>query len=66
MISSEIEAEVHRLFYVEHMKVNTISQHLQIHRDAVQRALRTERFRNHRYRESILDPFEVGCPKTAA
>ena len=58
MISIEGVAEVHRLFYVEHMTINAIAEHLGFHHEAVRRALSPEKFRNKRYKKSKLDVFE--------
>ena len=44
MVSTETQAEIRRLFYVEHMKVYAISQYLHVSRDAVRRVLNVRSF----------------------
>lgn len=44
MVNAETQAEIRRLFHVEHMKVYAISNHLHVSRDAVRRALNVQRF----------------------
>jgi transposase len=59
MISPELHTEIRRLFYAEHWTVGTIAAALGIHREAVERAIGSERFGLHaaRVRSSQLDPF---------
>ncbi len=64
MISIEKVAEVHRLFYVEHMTINAIAKHLGLHHDSVERTLSPEKFRNKRYKGSKLDIFEQYIAET--
>lgn len=58
LISIEKVAEIHRLFYVEHMTINAIAEYLALHHDAIERALSPDKFRNKRYKGSKLDVFE--------
>jgi transposase len=44
MVNAETQAEIRRLFHVEHMKVYAISNFLQVSRDVVRRVLSLQRF----------------------
>ena len=44
MISPELRAEIRRLFFAEHWKVGTISEHLKVHHSTVHRAIESHRF----------------------
>lgn len=58
MISTELTAEIRRLFYAEHWKVGTIAAQLGVHHETVRRALKTDRFASRgTTRPSSLDPF---------
>jgi len=59
MVNAEIQAEIRRMFHVEHMKVHAISRSLQISRDVVRRVLNIQRFNPDRRceRPSKLNPF---------
>ncbi len=66
MIDIETVARVRRLFFVEHMKINAISEEIGLHRDTIKRALATETFGNKRYHPSGLDPFRDYILETIA
>jgi transposase len=58
MMSPEEIAEARRLFYGEHWKVGTISEHLHRHPDAIQRAIGADSFVSKgRHAASKLDPY---------
>ena len=60
MVSTETQAEIRRLFYVEHMKVYAISQYLHVSRDAVRRVLNVQSFSPdaaHLMRPTKLTPY---------
>lgn len=59
MVNAEIQAEIRRMFHVDHMKVYAISRSLQVSRDAVRRVLNQQRFDPTRSyeRSSKLDPY---------
>lgn len=43
MIAPELRAEIRRMFFAEHFRVNAIAEHLRVHRDTVLRAIEVER-----------------------
>lgn len=60
MISDEEKAKIRRLFFAEHWKVGTIASQLNLHPDAVRRAIDSERFNAGRpvcLRQRITDPY---------
>lgn len=59
MLNAEIQAEIRRMFHVDHMKIYGISKELTISRDAVRRVLNIQRFdpRQALVRRSKLDPY---------
>ena len=58
MIPSELRAEIRRLFFAEHWKVNTIAVQLGVHHDTVRRAIEVDRFVSRgKHVPSALDPF---------
>lgn len=58
MISTELEAEIRRLFYAEHWTVGTIAAQLGLHHDTVERAIEVDRFvAPGRTRPSAIDPY---------
>jgi len=59
MVNAEIQAEIRRLFHVDHMRVYAISRDLRVSRDAVRRVLKQQRFDPNRSceRRSKLDPY---------
>ncbi len=59
MYGTDIQANIRRLFHVEHMKVHAISAHLGVSRDVVRRALDIQHFSSNaiRARPSILNPY---------
>jgi transposase len=61
MIPPELDAEIRRLFYAEHWRIETIATALDVHHDTVQRVI--ERDRGLRpgapLRPSRLDPYKV-------
>jgi transposase len=44
MIDAETHVRIRHLFYAEHWKIGTIAQELQVHPDAIRRAIEAERF----------------------
>jgi IS30 family transposase len=44
MIPPELHAQIRRLFYAEHWRLNTIAAQLGVHHDTVRRAVERERF----------------------
>ena len=58
MIDPETHVQIRRYFYAEHWKIGTIASQLGIHKDAVRRAIESDRFhRGQTLRPSILDPY---------
>ena len=59
MVNAEIQADIRRLFHVDHMRVYAISRDLRVSRDAVRRVLKQQRFDPNRSceRRSKLDPY---------
>ena len=43
MISPEVRAEIRRLFFAEHFRVNAIAAHIGVHRGTVLHAIEVER-----------------------
>ncbi len=60
MISAEQYAQIRRLFFAEHWKVNTIATELGLHHDTVERAIEADRFVRaaRQFRSSLLDPYK--------
>jgi transposase len=58
VIPPELHAQIRRLFYAEHWRVNTIAAQLGVHHDTVRRAVESERFLRPgtQVRPSALDP----------
>jgi hypothetical protein len=61
MITPEIFARIRRLFFAEHWKVGTIATELDVHPDAVRRAIEVERFvrTGTQVRLTLLDPYKA-------
>ena len=61
MISPELHAQIRRLFFAEHWRVNTIAAQLGVHHDTVRRAVESERFirPGTQVRPSALDPYKA-------
>jgi transposase len=61
MITPEIFARIRRLFFAEHWKVGTIATELDVHPDAVRRAIEVERFvrTGPQVRPTLLDPYKA-------
>jgi len=59
MVNAEIQAEIRRMFHVDHMKVFAISRNLRVSRDVVRRVLNIQRFNPDKEceRPSKLDPY---------
>lgn len=58
MITSAQRAEIRRLYYAEHWRVNTIGTHLGLHHETVRRAIGTDQMvSNSTVRPSALDPY---------
>jgi len=52
MIPRELDAEIRRLFYAEHWRIETIATALGVHHDTVRRAIEADRF--VRFRQSCM------------
>ena len=61
MISPELHAQIRRLFYAEHWRLNTIAETLGVHHDTVRRVVESERFirSGTQVRPSHLDPYKA-------
>src|SRR3989454_2375391 len=61
MIAPELHAQIRRLFFAEHWRVNTIAAQLGVHHDTVRRVIESERFirPGRQVRPSALDPYKV-------
>src|SRR5437870_3802990 len=61
MIAPELHAQIRRLFFAEHWRVNTIAAQLGVHHDTVRRAVESERFirPGTQIRPSALDPYKT-------
>jgi len=61
MIPPELHAQIRRLFYAEHWRLNTIAAQLGVHHDTVRRAIESERFirPGAQVRPSALDPYKA-------
>jgi transposase len=62
MIPPELHAQIRRLFYAEHWRLNTIADQLGIHHDTVRRAVESERFLRlpgAQIRPSALNPYKA-------
>ncbi|MCK5796696.1 MAG: IS21 family transposase [Deltaproteobacteria bacterium] len=61
MITPEVRAEIRRLFFAEHWRVNTIAEELGVHHDTVESAIEKERFlvRPRPVRPTIVDPYKA-------
>jgi transposase len=59
MVNAEIQAEIRRMFHVDHMTVHGISRGLRVSRDVVRRVLSIQRYNPQvlHKRFSKLDPF---------
>jgi transposase len=57
MISLETCAQIRRYFYAEHWKIGTIARELNLHPDAVRRAIESERFHPKVLRHGVTDPY---------
>jgi len=58
MINPETRVQIRRYFYAEHWKIGTIATALDVHPDAVRRAIEVERFQHAEpLRPSIVDPY---------
>jgi transposase len=58
MISPEMRVQIRRYFYAEHWKIGTIARELNVHPDAVRRAVETDRFhRTQPMLPCITDPY---------
>src|ERR1700687_3340060 len=58
MISPETRVQIRRYFYAEHWKIGTIATALDVHPDAVRRAIEVERFQHAEpLRPSMVDPY---------
>jgi transposase len=61
MIPPELHAQIRRLFYAEHWRLNTIADQLGVHHATVRRAVEADRFlrTGTQVRPSALDPFKA-------
>ncbi len=61
MIPPELHAQIRRLFYAEHWRLNTIATQLGVHHDTVRRAIESARFirPGAQIRPSALDPYKT-------
>jgi len=61
MIPPERHAQIRRLFFAEHWRLNTIAAQLGVHHDTVRRAVESERFirPGTQVRPSALDPYQA-------
>lgn len=61
MIPPEVDAEIRRLFYAEHWRIETIATALGVHHDTVQHAIERDRFirPGAQIRPSQLDPYKA-------
>jgi transposase len=61
MIPPELHAQIRRLFFAEHWRLNTIAAQLGIHHDTVRRTVESERFirPGTQVRPSALDPYKA-------
>jgi len=61
MIPPEVDAEIRRLFFAEHWRIETIATTLGVHHDAVQRVIEQDRFirPGTQIRPSRLDPYKA-------
>ena len=58
MISPETRVQIRRYFYAEHWKIGTIARELNVHPDAVRKAVETDRFhRTQPMLPCITDPY---------
>ena len=60
MISADQYAQIRRLFFAEHWKVNTIASELGLHHETVERAIEADRFAraSRQFRPSHLDAYK--------
>ena len=61
MIAPELHAQIRRLFYAEHWRIDTIATQLGVHHDTVRGAVESERFLRSgaQIRPSALDPYKA-------
>jgi transposase len=61
MIALELHAQIRRLFYAEHWRIDTIAAQLGVHHDTAHRAVESERFirPGAQIRPSQLDPYKA-------
>jgi transposase len=61
MIPREVDAEVRRLFFAEHWRIETLATALGVHHDTVQRVIERDRFirPGAQIRLSRLDPYKA-------
>ena len=61
MIAPELHAQIRRLFYAEHWRIDTIATQLGVHHDTVRGAVESERFirPGAQIRPSALDPYKA-------
>jgi transposase len=61
VIPPELHAQIRRLFFAEHWRLNTIADQLGVHHDTVRRAVEADRFvrTGTQVRPSTLDPYKA-------
>jgi transposase len=66
MIDGKLRADIRRLFYAEHWRVNTIAEALGVHHDTVERAIEKDRFviTPRPVRPTIVDPYKAFIRET--
>ena len=66
MIAPELHAQIRRLFYAEHWRINTIAANLGVHHATVRHAVEADRFirPGMQVRPSLLDPYKAFITST--
>jgi transposase len=66
VIDAKLRAEIRRLFFAEHWRVNTIVEALRVHHDTVEDAIEKDRFvvTPRPVRPSIVDPYKAFIRET--
>lgn len=66
MINVQLRAEIRRLFFAEHWRVNTIAEALGVHHDTVEHAIEKDRFviTSRPVRPTIVDPYKAFIRET--
>ena len=66
MIDAKLRADIRRLFFAEHWRVNTIAEALGVHHDTVEHAIEKDRFviTSRPVRPTIVDPYKAFIRET--